>query len=80
MFDMFGMSKADTKDAIQEISKGVTIGLIDSFEFKLMDKQHEIDRLKEKITEEKTYKERYEELLLILEDMKKPKLKTKKSV
>jgi len=62
MFDVFGMSKADTREAIQEMAAGVTRGLIEAFEFKLMEKESEIKRLQEHISDEKTWKARYEEL------------------
>lgn len=76
MFDIFGIEKANAMEAIQELMCGATRGLIEAFEFRLEEKQREIDRLKEHVTEEKTYKERYKELLQLIE-LKEKKEKVK---
>lgn len=67
MFDFFGTDKVNARDAIQELMCGATRGLIEGYEFRLDEKQREIDKLKEQAIEEKTYKERYEELLELIE-------------
>jgi len=51
MFDMFGMNKANTREAIEYMAKGVTLGLLEGYEYRLQDKQMEIDRLKKEIEE-----------------------------
>lgn len=51
MLDIFGMDKANTKEAIREISHGVVNGMLDSFDWKLDEKQSEINSLKKKIWE-----------------------------
>jgi peptidoglycan hydrolase CwlO-like protein len=51
MFDLFGMEKANTVEAIRAMVSGVTTGLIDSFEYKIQEKERMIEDLKKKITE-----------------------------
>lgn len=50
MLDFFGMSKVDAREAIQEISSGVVKGMLDSFDWKLMEKERVIDSLKQDIS------------------------------
>jgi len=78
MFDIFGMDKANTKEAIQEIAAGVTRGMINAYQFELEDKQREIDNLKQKLQEREDYKKRYDELIAVL-DYKKEREEEKKA-
>ena len=52
MFDLFGVGKEmQMKDIFESISKGMTIGLLDVYEMRLMDKDREIEKLNTKIQE-----------------------------
>jgi len=59
MFDMFGMNKANTREAIEHMAKGVTAGLLEGFEWKLQEKSMEIERLREQVNK---LEERLEEV------------------
>jgi len=50
MFDMFGLSEQrGIKVGIEAMAKGVTAGLLDAYESKLMEKNDTIERLNKKI-------------------------------
>jgi len=51
MFDLFGMGKVDAKDAIEAMTRGMTLGLLDAYEIRLDEKEREIKRLRERIIE-----------------------------
>ena len=80
MFDLLGMGKVDSKEAIQEIMCGATRGLFEGFYYQIQQRDEEIARLKEKINQEKTWEVRYKELseaVLTIRDTQK-KTKTEK--
>jgi hypothetical protein len=49
MFDIFGLEKVNAHDAIRDMSEGVVRGIFDGFDWKLMDKDREIEQLKEEV-------------------------------
>ena len=51
MFDLFGTNKIDAKESIEAMTKGMTLGLLDAYEYRLQDKDREIERLRNKIEE-----------------------------
>ena len=56
MFDLFGIEKVDSKEAIREMARGMTLGLLDGYEYRLIEKEEEIKRLRthiSKLEEEK---------------------------
>jgi collagenase-like PrtC family protease len=67
MFDLFGINKVSSREAIQEIMCGATRGLLEGFQWQLQEKDEKIRRLKEKLEDEKTWKERYDELSATIE-------------
>ena len=62
MFDLFGMSKADTQEAIKALAAGVTKGLIESYTWELAQKDIQIAKLTNDIQENEVWKSRYYEL------------------
>ena len=70
MFDLFGVNKVGGREAVQEIMCGATRGLLEGFQWQLQEKDDEIKRLKQKIEDEKTWKDRYYELSATI-DLKK---------
>jgi len=50
-FDLFGVNKVDAKDSIEAMAKGITLGLLDAYEYRLQEKNREIERLRNKIEE-----------------------------
>jgi hypothetical protein len=51
MFDLFGTNKVDAKESIEAMTKGMTLGLLDAYEYRLQDKDREIERLRNRIEE-----------------------------
>ena len=51
MFDLFGFEKVDAKQSIEAMTKGITLGLLDAYEYRLEDKDREIQRLRDRIQE-----------------------------
>ena len=49
MFDLFGIEKVDAKESICQMAKGVTIGLLEGYEYRIQEKDMEIKKLKEKV-------------------------------
>lgn len=62
MLDLFGTNKVNAKESIEAMTKGMTLGLLDAYEWRLEEKQREINMLKEKITEQENKIETLEEL------------------
>lgn len=73
MFDIFGLNKIDAKQAVQEIMCGATRGLLEGFEFRLEEKNREIQRLTEKLTQHEDLKKKYTKLINSIEKDNKEK-------
>lgn len=59
MFDLFGTDKVNAKGSIEAMTKGMTLGVIDAYEWRLQEKN---DRIKKLEIEIETLKEKIEEI------------------
>jgi len=51
MFDLFNTDKINSKESVEAMTKGMTLGLLEAYEYRLEEKDREIKRLRDKLNE-----------------------------